>query len=196
MLVEHPVNKLDNFIMGWYHDDHTLIDKILHHFSQVEKTPGMIYGPEGTRVIDKSFKDSFDCCLEINTEMFDRYARYIQPCADAYIQKYPMANMQAPWTITEGVNVQHYPPGGGFFNWHAERTSKKSSLGALHLVFMTYLNTVESGGETEFLHQNLKIKPEKGLTLIWPADWTFTHRGNSAPTEDKFIATGWYHFID
>lgn len=196
MLIEHEINELDNFIMGWYQKDHSILDKILYYFDTVEKTPGKIYGPSGERIVDKSFKDSLDCCLYPKTEMFDRYARYLQPCADAYIQKFPMANMQAPWSITEGVNVQFYPPGGGFFNWHAERTSMHSNISALHLVFMTYLNDVSDGGETEFLHQNLKIKPEKGLTLIWPADWTFTHRGNPSTTEEKYIATGWYHFID
>jgi hypothetical protein len=59
---------------------------------------------------------------------------------------------------------------------------------------MTYLNDVEIGGETEFFHQKLKIRPEKGLTLIWPADWTFTHIGITSP-EEKFIVTGWFNYI-
>ena len=59
---------------------------------------------------------------------------------------------------------------------------------------MTYLNDVSDGGETEFMHQNIKVKPQKGLTLIWPADWTFTHRGVASPIETKTIVTGWYHF--
>jgi hypothetical protein len=59
---------------------------------------------------------------------------------------------------------------------------------------MTYLNDVNDQGETEFYHQNIKIKPEKGLTLIWPADWTHTHRGITSPSENKFIVTGWYNF--
>ena len=61
---------------------------------------------------------------------------------------------------------------------------------------MTYLNDVNDAGETEFLHQNIKIKPEKGLTIIWGADWTFTHRGIPSPTEEKTIVTGWLSFID
>jgi hypothetical protein len=65
-----------------------------------------------------------------------------------------------------------------------------------HLVFMTYLNDIEDHGETEFYHQMLKIKPEKGLTLIWPADWTFTHRGNPSPSEQKYIVTGWFNYIN
>ena len=59
---------------------------------------------------------------------------------------------------------------------------------------MTYLNDIEDGGETEFFYQKLKVKPQKGLTLIWPVDWTHTHRGVPSMTEEKIIATGWYYF--
>ena len=61
---------------------------------------------------------------------------------------------------------------------------------------MTYLNDVDDGGETEFYYQKLKVKPRKGLTLIWPADWTHTHRGLSSPTQEKYIITGWLNYID
>jgi len=32
--------------------------------------------------------------------------------------------------------------------------------------------------------------------LIWPADWTHTHRGIVAPNEEKIIATGWLHLTN
>ena len=41
----------------------------------------------------------------------------------------------------------------------------------------------------------IKVKPEKGLTLIWPADWTFTHRGVPSSTETKYIVTGWFNYF-
>ena len=59
---------------------------------------------------------------------------------------------------------------------------------------MTYLNDVRDGGETEFFHQNLRVAARRGLTLIWPADWTHTHRGIVSPTEEKIIVTGWFSF--
>ena len=60
---------------------------------------------------------------------------------------------------------------------------------------MTYLNDVVDGGETEWYYQNIKIKPVKGLTVIWPTDWTYTHRGLTSPTQTKYIATGWFNFL-
>jgi hypothetical protein len=60
---------------------------------------------------------------------------------------------------------------------------------------MTYLNDIKEGGETEWFHQKLKIKPEKGLTVIWPAEWLYLHRGCVAKKETKYIITGWISFI-
>ena len=62
-----------------------------------------------------------------------------------------------------------------------------------HLVFMTYLNTVDDGG-THFYYQKLKTKAKKGLTLIWSSAWTHTHRGIISKTKEKYILTGWYNF--
>ena len=52
-----------------------------------------------------------------------------------------------------------------------------------HLVFMTYLNDVFDEGGTEFFYQKIKAQPRKGLTLIWPVDWTHLHRGIVSPSE-------------
>ena len=63
-----------------------------------------------------------------------------------------------------------------------------------HLVFMTYLNTVTDGGETEWFHQQIKIQPRKGLTVMWPVDWTHVHRGVPSKTQTKYVTTGWYTY--
>ena len=91
-------------------------------------------------------------------------------------------------------NIQKYDDGGHFRKLHAERTS----LHTLHRVFawMTYLNDVPEGGETEFPMYGLKIKPEKGKTLIWPAEWTHAHKGAVVAKGNKYIITGWMHYPD
>ena len=59
---------------------------------------------------------------------------------------------------------------------------------------MTYLNDIKTGGGTFWHYQNLTTKPKKGLTVIWPAIWTHTHKGLPAPKELKYICTGWYEW--
>ena len=108
---------------------------------------------------------------------------------------YPYVNEYSEWGIIEKINIQKYEPKQGYFGWHTERARPVAPESSRHMVFMTYLNDVSDGGETEFYHQKIKVKPEKGLTLIWPADWTHTHRGITSFTEPKYIITGWFNFL-
>ena len=89
-------------------------------------------------------------------------------------------------------NLQKYNCGQHFKKIHTERTS----LANLHrgLVLMTYLNDVDAAGETFFSHYDLTIKPKKGLTLIWPAEWTHAHKGNILEAGPKYIVTGCLNF--
>lgn len=88
--------------------------------------------------------------------------------------------------------LQKSSSGGGFVQWHCEQGSGASS--SRFLVWMYYLNDVEKGGKTEFLYQDLQFKPTKGQLLIWPAAFTHTHRAAKDLEEDKYIATGWFHY--
>ena len=59
---------------------------------------------------------------------------------------------------------------------------------------MTYLNNVKDGGETNFSHYGIRVKPEIGKTLIWPAEWTHAHNGGIVNSGEKYIITGWMNF--
>ena len=58
---------------------------------------------------------------------------------------------------------------------------------------MTYLNNVPNGG-TMFKYQKLISPAKKGLTLLWPPDFSHTHKGEISKTHEKYIATGWLNF--
>ena len=58
------------------------------------------------------------------------------------------------------------------------------------LVCFLYLNDVKDGGYTEFI-DGTKIQPKTGRILIFPATWTYIHRGYPPETETKYICTGW-----
>ena len=57
--------------------------------------------------------------------------------------------------------------------------------------WMTYLNDVEEGGETEFLYQNRREEAVKGDVLMFPAGFTHTHRGNPPIGNSKYLVTSW-----
>jgi hypothetical protein len=108
-----------------------------------------------------------------------------------YIDEYPALGMAEFYS--QVVKVQKTPPKGGFHIWHSEQGAKNQNS-ARCLVWMIYLNTTPDGeGATEFLEQGVKLQPEQGTVVFFPAAWTHTHRGNPVYTCDKYIATGWYY---
>ena len=113
-----------------------------------------------------------------------------------YVKEYNASydNPLAELTIADGFNIQHYKPGEGYLNWHSERSVHLTHQRAL--TFMTYLNDVEDGGGTEFKYQGLRHNAKKGKTLIWPSDFTHTHRGQKSETQEKYITTGWFNHVD
>jgi len=82
-------------------------------------------------------------------------------------------------------------PDDGYYAWHSDWGPMPEWIGRL-LVAQFYLNDVEEGGETEFYHQGLKIKPKKGTLVMWPVGFTHIHRGNKPTSNDKYILSAWY----
>jgi hypothetical protein len=73
--------------------------------------------------------------------------------------------------------MQRTGPGGGYHVWHGEQGPGTHANRAV--VYMLYLNDLDGeGGETEFLYQKMRVKPEENLMLVWPASYTHAHRGN------------------
>ena len=149
----------------------------------------------GTAITDKTEKDSRDMSIhwQVKDYRIGNFYRELHRVFVEYRQRY-VTSQSLRLRIYETFNIQKYPKGVAYFKWNSEivNTEPKSAMRAL--AWMTYLNDVEEGGETVFFNQQLVIKPKKGHTYIWPADWTHTHKGNPAPNEEKMIATGWYEF--
>ena len=197
-IVEHECNKLNNFIGGWYDPEMVKFSNELleHYHNSPHKKPGVVRKISGELDYTQNSKISTEVYLELNEPITVKFIDVVQRSVLKYIEKYPWCNKFSAWSITQSINLQHYKPNEGFFSWHTERSLNKEPSVSRHLVFMTYLNDVTDEGETAFFHQELKIKPEKGLTIVWPVDWTFVHKGITSPTQDKYVVTGWYNFVN
>ena len=88
------------------------------------------------------------------------------------------------------LKIQKTLPTEGYHVWHIEH-GKGLEYGARAFVFSIYLNDVEEGGETEFLHFSKRVKPKKGRIVIWPSAFPYLHRGNSPLSGEKYILTSW-----
>jgi hypothetical protein len=194
------ITECPNFIKAWYLDDLTICDKLIEYFKNNpdRQVVGEAGDPDafGPRVMPE-IKDSTDIFFpaDENTPVWQDYRNAVGKCVDDYVNSYPRCADTDSWGFHEFTNLQYYKPGGGYKAWHSERVCALYPYNLRHLVFMTYLNDVTDAGETEFFHQKIKVSPKKGLTLMWPADWTHFHRGIPSPTQDKYIMTGWLSFI-
>ncbi len=186
-------NDVENFIGCWDIEDYNLIDSIVEFFENNTSLhrQGSTYGG-----INIEEKNSVDLCIQIHhlkqepVKFIHKYLDYINLLLNDYIKNY---DILSDFNLSMGTfNIQKYCKGGHFRNIHSERTDLRN----MDRVFawMTYLNDVDDGGATYFSHYDLRVKPKKGRTLIWPAEWTHAHCGEIVNSNEKYIITGWIDF--
>jgi len=174
---------------------------------------------EGDSEIPKKSLDTYICCQNLDPRIRTYIDRALLPLLDAYKKKFPSSEQVAevgfatPAEMKRSTSnnllgqgeaqmeyyggshflIQKYQPKEGFFAWHCEKSLVIPATCDRALVFMTYLNDVSDGG-TRFLNQDIITPAVKGLTLIWPTDWTHTHCGQISQNNIKYIATGWFSY--
>ena len=126
--------------------------------------------------------------------LLQEFDKAVWECYAEYAKKYGILNSLARHIISPYIKIQRYKPPQGYHIWHDEQSGANSANRLL--VVALYLNTVEEGGETEFLYQHKRVKAEKGNILIFTASFTHTHRGNPPISGDKYILTGWWNLFE
>jgi prolyl 4-hydroxylase len=183
---------LESFIGGWYIPKKICTDLInFFEKSKFRHQSGLTY-LNGIGEVAPGMKESTDIGIWGYDSVFDEYNVYLQKVLLKYVERYPeLKHCYMRFDSYQSrYNIQKYLPKQGFKVWHCERAGGLTNRRCL--VFMTYLNTVKNGG-TDFKYQNLTTQAKQGLTLIWPTDFTHSHRGQICD-QTKYIITGWYEF--
>jgi hypothetical protein len=167
------------------------VKEIIKFWNKNKKTA--IDGVIGNKVVNKDIKSSKDIFILPNEfeNKIPIYAKDLRKLAVTYFRKYPELD-NPNWGVTEACNIQYYKPKEGFGGVHYERSHIYPGRDRL-LVWMTYLTNNPDGG-TYFKYQDFYCPAIKGLTLIWPADFTFTHCGVIDYNLPKHIITGWFSY--
>ena len=137
---------LEDFIFTLQLDDTSLCDDLIDYYERNSeyKQRGASNGGDKTSTDVVVYPNSAD-------DTIHRYFELLKFALCEYKKKYE--HFRSPLGFLEPFNIQHYAPGEGFVNWHSERGMSQSHQRAL--VFMTYLNNVDDGGETQFLYLSL-----------------------------------------
>ena len=184
-----------NFIGTWNIENESLCNEIVDLF---EKNKNLQKPGQTLKGNDPEVKRTTDMTIipndlkDIKFKCLNDYINELYKCYLDYQEQWVFIKDMIKSVNIGAFNIQKYSPGDHFSQIHAERTS----INHAHRIFawMTYLNDVEDGGKTNFSHYDLKIKPEMGKTLIWPAEWTHAHSGEVLNSGVKHIITGWIHF--
>jgi hypothetical protein len=182
---------------------------IIEHFNRVEKSKFTYNRQEEDHRASKIFKDSNNYSLsktsvfynegidEIISHndlwIFNQFKDVLWACYSDYRDQYGSMSALQEHGISGTVKIQKTKPSEGYHVWHCENSTIVE--GNRLLLAILYLNDVENGGETEFLYQKMRIKPETGKLILCPTGFTHTHRGNPPLDGEKFIMTTWLEFV-
>ena len=184
-----------HFIGSWNLENKKLCNEIINFFEQNKHLQKQGVSGKGR---NPKIKKTIDITVHPNDlkkpkfEIFKLYINELHKCFLDYQNQWSFLKSMIKNVYVPSFNIQKYSRGDHFASLHSERTS----LDTLHRLFawMTYLKDVDDGGQTNFSHYGIKIKPETGKTLIWPAEWTHAHTGEILKSGTKYIVTGWIHF--
>lgn len=177
-------------------------EHLIKEFNRLEEG-GVGSNRQKSENANKHVKDDYQIGIELrnhNLERFedkdscDLFFHGLQACYDDYTEKYSILRDSGKIRGTV-MKMQRTGPGGGYHVWHGEQGTGFHANRVI--VYMVYLNSFEDGdgGETEFLYQRTRVKPEENLMLLWPASYTHAHRGNPVLADKyKYIVTGWFYY--
>ena len=190
-------NQYPHFIGSWNIENDILCKEIIDLFDKnknLQKKGVTVKGEDTTAKKTTDISVTPNHLKDIKFKCLNDYINELYKCFIDYQIQWPFIKNTIKSVHIGQFNLQKYLPGDHFSKIHSERLSIETS----HRVFawMTYLNDVDDGATTNFSHYDIKIKPEIGKTLIWPAEWTHVHKGSVLKSGSKYIITGWIHFAN
>lgn len=181
----------DNFI-GIYRDviDKEICDQLINLFNDKKDFWNYERFVSNTTQISLQFQNhgSFKILSDI---VFDA----VKGAIDDYDSYYNVSQNLKKFEYKDSAKLQlSNESNTGITDWHYERSVIEGSVCYnRRLAYILYLNDVVESGKTEFKYINSSCipDPESGLLLIFPADFTHTHRAPSNLKGNKYIITGW-----
>ena len=195
-------NRFDQFI-GIFENAATTEDcnKIIKHFDNVQDLNLTVKRTKFENInstlknnnIYQFINEDDELLMQANKSILGNFINNLDKAYNLYKKKYDIMDNLEVHKLNMDVKIQKTAPGEGYHVWHCENAGVATSRRLL--LCMMYLNDVEEGGETEFLHQSIRVKPKAGTIVICPAYFTHLHRGNPPLKGNKYMINGWVEFL-
>ena len=143
---------------------------------------------------EQYFFEAEDLLLESSLPILHEFNGIIWKAYEQFKKKYGAALDDVAFhKVSASVKIQKYEASQGYHVWHCDNSNMLNSRRML--VCTLYSNTVEEGGETEFLYQRKRVPAIQGTLSLSPAGWTHLHRGNPPLKGNKYIINTWLEFF-
>lgn len=110
-----------------------------------------------------------------------------------YIQELDLGADFPPKYAFEQYRIKKYTKLVDEFKDHVDVADYNSAR--RFLVCFLYLNTVRSGGETDFPRLGHSVSPVEGRMLIFPSLWLYRHAGRPVKDKAKYILGSYLHYL-
>jgi 2OG-Fe(II) oxygenase superfamily len=158
-----------------------------------EKHVGYVLDDNCEKQLMADVKSSTDLVITpdgVSAEIFTEINLAVNQALEKIVAEVPALQLFPLWWT--GYKIQHYRKNEGYFKWHCDAIGP--GVWERQLAMIIYLNSVEEGGETSFLKQDLQLKPIEGDAVFFPPFWTHPHCGQVPKSEDKYIISTFVSF--
>ena len=94
----------------------------------------------------------------------------------SFVENYYFSNLNCDY-------IYRYYDEHDYYDWHVDTDKKDNHV----LSYLVYLNDDFDGGDTLFLNEGLKVKPERGLVLCFPCDIQTVHKSSKITKGQKNV---------
>lgn len=132
--------------------------------------------------LDLGITYSIECGNSRLISVQNQFCTLINSAASYYVNRFSIKQNY----FHEPYNALKYYPGKEYHTHYDGDTPTKR-----HISCILYLNSDYEGGELEFPHFNVKLKPESGMFLMFPSNFAYAHTAKPVISGIKYALVTW-----
>jgi hypothetical protein len=141
-------------------------------------------------LVDESFLDSDDLFLKLIGDTANLINVDIKEAIDLYKDKYKVETNLTKETPRYNTLLRYTD--GQKYDQHNDWSPKNKRL----ISYLVYTNDDYIGGELEFVHLGIKIKPKANSMIIFPSHFLFSHIAHPVQSGTKYAIVNWILYKD
>ncbi len=141
-------------------------------------------------LVDESFLDSDNLFLKLIGDTANLINGDIKEAIDLYKDKYKVETNLTKETPRYNTMLRYTD--GQKYDQHNDWSPKNKRL----ISYLVYTNDDYIGGELEFVHLGIKIKPKANSMIIFPSHFLFSHIAHPVQSGTKYAIVNWILYKD